>query len=68
MRTSTGYLGYKHGIFWVGMKPLSERDENCAWSPYYLLLNWLLVGMKPLSERDENWRYSGKKILELVYV
>jgi len=50
------------------MKPLSERDENCAWSPYYLLLNWLLVGMKPLSERDENWRYSGKKILELVYV
>jgi len=37
----------------VGMKPLSERDEN--------FLLWLLrnisslsVGMKPLSERDEN--------------
>jgi len=37
----------------VGMKPLSERDENfsskessTAWDH--------VVGMKPLSERDEN--------------
>ncbi len=37
----------------VGMKPLSERDENQE-----LLRNCSLtlvsVGMKPLSERDEN--------------
>jgi len=37
----------------VGMKPLSERDENhpvtgSIWSEK------ALVGMKPLSERDEN--------------
>jgi len=37
----------------VGMKPLSERDEN------YLESNTthtkiVVVGMKPLSERDEN--------------
>jgi len=37
----------------VGMKPLSERDENnsptlCGTAPP------LHVGMKPLSERDEN--------------
>jgi len=37
----------------VGMKPLSERDENFrsiarAWA------NHARVGMKPLSERDEN--------------
>jgi len=37
----------------VGMKPLSERDENPRQNqtPGPLLL---LVGMKPLSERDEN--------------
>jgi len=37
----------------VGMKPLSERDENYA----VLFLNNSTtpsVGMKPLSERDEN--------------
>ncbi|MGB4751236.1 MAG: hypothetical protein WBH60_01215 [Fervidobacterium sp.] len=37
----------------VGMKPLSERDENkimCLGPSYY----FLPVGMKPLSERDEN--------------
>jgi len=38
----------------VGMKPLSERDENLAEftfnSPAFHG-----VGMKPLSERDENW-------------
>ncbi len=38
----------------VGMKPLSERDEN---SVHLFLLKYLfnLVGMKPLSERDENF-------------
>jgi len=37
----------------VGMKPLSERDENHVLRrklPY----THLHVGMKPLSERDEN--------------
>ena len=38
----------------VGMKPLSERDENRAPrnKPNVSLLG--IVGMKPLSERDEN--------------
>ncbi len=37
----------------VGMKPLSERDENSS----YRSVNTIKisgVGMKPLSERDEN--------------
>jgi len=38
----------------VGMKPLSERDENSGHlyrnTPNYCVQ----VGMKPLSERDEN--------------
>ncbi len=42
----------------VGMKPLSERDENnigqC--NAYGLAF---YVGMKPLSERDENLIYHG---------
>ena len=37
----------------VGMKPLSERDENKILPPHYHVLD-ALVGMKPLSERDEN--------------
>jgi len=37
----------------VGMKPLSERDENKK-GKYYLPFRKYLVGMKPLSERDEN--------------
>ena len=44
----------------VGMKPLSERDENLS----YLtggLVNSLFVGMKPLSERDENLVVGGGK-------
>jgi len=37
----------------VGMKPLSERDEN--WRHWrHWISNSFLVGMKPLSERDEN--------------
>ena len=38
----------------VGMKPLSERDENLP--ELIVCLNASnLVGMKPLSERDENY-------------
>jgi len=47
--TLSGHHGYK-----VGMKPLSERDEN---APTGTLLFPVRnkVGMKPLSERDENF-------------
>jgi len=39
----------------VGMKPLSERDENLSSirEPLFILPD--VVGMKPLSERDENY-------------
>jgi len=37
----------------VGMKPLSERDENLFQFPYSTIIS-KYVGMKPLSERDEN--------------
>jgi len=37
----------------VGMKPLSERDENLWHFDILPCLAWI-VGMKPLSERDEN--------------
>jgi len=37
----------------VGMKPLSERDENSYSAPARMRLS-SIVGMKPLSERDEN--------------
>jgi len=37
----------------VGMKPLSERDENFLLF-YQAQLSGHIVGMKPLSERDEN--------------
>ena len=37
----------------VGMKPLSERDEN-LFNIAYTAGRYLSVGMKPLSERDEN--------------
>jgi len=37
----------------VGMKPLSERDENFCYS-VACLHDKRAVGMKPLSERDEN--------------
>jgi len=40
-------------IFVVGMKPLSERDENCYF-PENSSYDGECVGMKPLSERDEN--------------
>ena len=37
----------------VGMKPLSERDENKSLIKL-ILICLIIVGMKPLSERDEN--------------
>ena len=37
----------------VGMKPLSERDENSDQPDVEVHYN-VWVGMKPLSERDEN--------------
>jgi len=37
----------------VGMKPLSERDENLPIKPLKPTTK-SQVGMKPLSERDEN--------------
>jgi len=36
------------------MKPLSERDENCASLAILFATYPTFVGMKPLSERDEN--------------
>jgi len=38
----------------VGMKPLSERDENPQRDRFEINQASLCVGMKPLSERDEN--------------
>jgi len=53
MRTSEfGYKQYKGGGP-VGMKPLSERDENSEFG-YKQYKGGGPVGMKPLSERDEN--------------
>ena len=53
MRTKVTVCGVKLIIINVGMKPLSERDENIEnkkwWPP-----GGVQVGMKPLSERDEN--------------
>ena len=41
-------------LFDVGMKPLSERDENSQlW--HLVQAPATFVGMKPLSERDENF-------------
>jgi len=53
MRTTAATLSIEGKLAVVGMKPLSERDEN---HHHHLasLLKSLTVGMKPLSERDEN--------------
>jgi len=40
----------------VGMKPLSERDEN-NYTGFWFYPETVKVGMKPLSERDENKPY-----------
>jgi len=53
MRTNCSGNGTHHCTDIVGMKPLSERDENS--SVIFVIRNINeLVGMKPLSERDEN--------------
>jgi len=51
----TGYYESVKNLFvwYVGMKPLSERDENSYSAPARMRLS-SIVGMKPLSERDEN--------------
>jgi len=49
----------------VGMKPLSERDENNpTLRPGRVKL--LLVGMKPLSERDENRDWPNEPVTGIV--
>ena len=53
MRTKWYPTGHSAGYLKVGMKPLSERDENGLRSPSRTL-RFTSVGMKPLSERDEN--------------
>jgi len=53
MRTNNLYESILIVLIYVGMKPLSERDEN---REHHVVpfLNHNTVGMKPLSERDEN--------------
>ena len=53
MRTPKPHQRNANFFHQVGMKPLSERDENKRCN---LLQNFKIrvVGMKPLSERDEN--------------
>jgi len=53
MRTHYYFLLPGFFVTLVGMKPLSERDENLSLKPRNLL-DLTTVGMKPLSERDEN--------------
>jgi len=53
MRTITHLAPLFEKTSVVGMKPLSERDENNN-SVTSFLLSRAIVGMKPLSERDEN--------------
>jgi len=52
MRTTYQFLEM-HALLLVGMKPLSERDENPV-SLVHFTVTLEPVGMKPLSERDEN--------------
>jgi len=47
----------------VGMKPLSERDENKK-RPNLPSETVISVGMKPLSERDENPFYKTSLICQ----
>jgi len=54
MRTPRDTNNLTVGIPDVGMKPLSERDENVNKKRHQGCATPLMVGMKPLSERDEN--------------
>jgi len=60
MRTLVAGSYFFFTCFSVGMKPLSERDENFLLHRF-LSLQVLVVGMKPLSERDENFQAVIKK-------
>jgi len=53
MRTFYISVQFNNILQRVGMKPLSERDENTL-AKSILLISIFTVGMKPLSERDEN--------------
>jgi len=53
MRTPKSTSTWRGTTSFVGMKPLSERDENTSF-PEHSITTKTLVGMKPLSERDEN--------------
>jgi len=55
MRTGLLEAGLEQ-IQHVGMKPLSERDENLVSLAAASAIAFT-VGMKPLSERDENWSF-----------
>ena len=54
MRTFNRYDLRSFNNATVGMKPLSERDENHEEEIGRILYQEVIVGMKPLSERDEN--------------
>jgi len=58
MRTSVVIINPNLPADTVGMKPLSERDENFA-AIAFTIAEVFFVGMKPLSERDENSGDSG---------
>jgi len=57
MRTGIDQICLLHNHTPVGMKPLSERDENPNLARL-TLTSLIKVGMKPLSERDENYNTS----------
>jgi len=58
------YLPWRLNINRVGMKPLSERDENSSLHVGTSNTN-STVGMKPLSERDEN---DNSLVCHIVYL
>ena len=66
MRTSNIGLIYYHHRSIVGMKPLSERDENVNWVTTGNIKKGRVVGMKPLSERDENSMESLSLLLNVI--
>jgi len=54
MRTPSLLKETSISLIKVGMKPLSERDENGNGTYHCTYVSGGYVGMKPLSERDEN--------------
>jgi len=63
MRTLILLRNLKIRVKSVGMKPLSERDENFTTGNVHPSIS-IEVGMKPLSERDENFLNLGSKNIE----